>query len=683
MIREKGIDQEAQPKAKPAARPGAHGGGRLNVRAYLEAHGLEVTGEKPYGDGVMYQLKACAFNPDHGPNEASVVQMGDGKLLYQCFHNSCNGHRWSDLRKLLSDDKSLAQWMEDGTPPRQKKAPRQACQADDGSGSGDNTEKVSAATDIAGLAAGLQLYFDEDGDQVYVDLPTKKCLEFVSVASKVFKDYLAGLYFKKREKAPGSEALSAAIRIISYRGRFESPKVDVFIRTAIHQGRFIIDLADDRRHVVIVDKDGWKITNRSPVKFKRPKALQALPMPERPGNINLLRKHLNIRAEADFILAVAWLLKAFINTGAYPILVFLGEQGVAKSTATKRLRSLVDPNAAPLRSPPRTERDLAVACSNALVTVIENISFIPVWMSDALCRLATGGGFSTRTLYANDEEYIFRHKRPGILNGIANFITRQDLIDRALFISLEPIPEARRKTERELDAAFNKDAGCILAGILDALVVALQNIDTVKLDRLPRMADFAEWVVAGEPALPWSPGKFMEEYDAKRAAAVADAIEDDLLGSAILILMQGRDQWIGTATELLEQLSTIAGDKATRMKAWPKAAHVLGKRLVEMSSFLRKVGIEIDRPARNAKGEQRKYIIKQSGPSAPSGPSSQLNQTDRGRSNGRRKEEQTHLRLPPTPKISNDSGDGRSGRSRRSKTHTLQHGEDETERFEL
>ena len=121
------------------------------------------------------------------------------------------------------------------------------------------------------------------------------------------------------------------------------------------------------------------------------------------------------------------------------------------------------------------------------------------WLSDALCRLATGGGFSTRTLYENDEETIFSSKRPIILNGITNFVNRHDLNDRSLLVNLEPIPDEKRLTEKELNAKFEKDAPFILGALLDAASEALRNIETTKLERLPRMADFAWWVTAAEP----------------------------------------------------------------------------------------------------------------------------------------------------------------------------------------
>src|SRR5437868_13535290 len=95
-------------------------------------------------------------------------------------------------------------------------------------------------------------------------------------------------------------------------------------------------------------------------------------------------------------------IAAFRPTGPYPILMLQGEQGTAKSTTTRILRSLIDPNVSPLRTVPRNERDLMIAATNSWAQCFDNLSHIPLWFADALCRLATGGGFATRKLRTDE-----------------------------------------------------------------------------------------------------------------------------------------------------------------------------------------------------------------------------------------------------------------------------------------
>ena len=173
------------------------------------------------------------------------------------------------------------------------------------------------------------------------------------------------------------------------------------------------------------------------------------------------------------------------------MLVLAGEQGSAKSTFAAVLRALLDPNTAPLRALSREDRDLFITASNGHVLAFDNVSGLPAWISDTLCRLATGGGFAVRQLYTDADEVLFDACRPVILNGIEDVVTRPDLADRGLFQTLNPIPEQHRRPEAELWAAFNAERPQILGVLLDAVVVGLGRLPETRLERLPRMADFA------------------------------------------------------------------------------------------------------------------------------------------------------------------------------------------------
>ena len=238
--------------------------------------------------------------------------------------------------------------------------------------------------------------------------------------------------------------------------------------------------------------------------------MRPLPVPERGGSIEQLGKFLNVRSQADFVLAVTWLLAALRGKGPYPALVLSGEQGTAKSTLCAILRALIDPNAASLRALPREDRDLFIAASNGHVLAFDNVSGLPPWLSDTLCRLATGGGFATRQLYTDDDEALFNAKRPIILNGIEDFVTRPDLADRAIVLTLEPIPEERKRSEEELWGVFELERARILGVLLDAVAHGLKRMPETRLAKLPRMADFARWGTACETAF-WPAGAFQTD----------------------------------------------------------------------------------------------------------------------------------------------------------------------------
>ena len=236
-----------------------------------------------------------------------------------------------------------------------------------------------------------------------------------------------------------------------------------------------------------------------------------LPEPVSGGSINALRPLLNVRDE-DFVLVVAYLVAALRPRGPYPVLALAGEQGTTKSTLPAFVRALIDPNAATLRALPREDRDLFISASNAHLLTFDNVSGLPTWISDTLCRLATGGGFATRQLYTDDAEMLFDAMRPILLNGVADVATRPDLVDRSIMLTLEMIDENKRRSEEELWAAFNKERPALLGVLLDVAAHGLSRLDHVKLKRMPRMADFFQWITACETAL-WPEGTFAAAYE--------------------------------------------------------------------------------------------------------------------------------------------------------------------------
>jgi hypothetical protein len=184
-----------------------------------------------------------------------------------------------------------------------------------------------------------------------------------------------------------------------------------------------LDLGDPSGRAVKIGTDGRSVVARPCVHFRRPQGLLPLPLPSRDGSIELLRSYVNL-TEADFHLLIGWLAAALRPLGPYPVLLLHGEQGSAKSTLARIVRLLIDPWAPSLLAEPRSLRDLMITALNGWLLVFDNISAVPAWLSDGLCRLATGGGFATRTLFSNDKQSVIDAQRPVVLNGIEDFVRR-------------------------------------------------------------------------------------------------------------------------------------------------------------------------------------------------------------------------------------------------------------------
>jgi hypothetical protein len=269
-----------------------------------------------------------------------------------------------------------------------------------------------------------------------------------------------------------------------------------------------------------------------------------------------------------------------------------GVQGACKTSFTRVLRLLVDPSGTKDRALPRENRDLFIAATNSWLLAYDNISHIPDWISDTLCRLSTGGGFATRQLYSDADEQLFEAMRPVTLNGIEDFVERPDLADRSVFLTLDDVPDEDRRDEAEFWAAFEKAKPQILGALLDMVVHGLQQLPTIKLACKPRMADFATWATACETAA-WPAGTFMAAYQANRQGAVETVLEGDIVATMLRSFMATLSAWTGTATELLKALTDHAGEVIARAKDWPKKPNVLSGRLRRAETLLPKVGIRV------------------------------------------------------------------------------------------
>jgi hypothetical protein len=444
---------------------------------------------------------------------------------------------------------------------------------------------------LIGLAQSAELFHSADGTG-FADLDINGHRETWPIRSKGFRRWLARRFFEAMAGAPSSEALQSALNVIEAKAHFDAPERKVHIRVGGLDRRLYLDLGDETWRAVEIDVTGWRVIEKPPVRFRRASGMKPMPIPVKGGSVETLRSFLNVQSDADFVLVVAWALACLRNRGPYPVMVLSGEQGSAKSTFSGILRALLDPNTAPLRALPREDRDLFIAASNGHVLAFDNVSGLPAWISDTLCRLATGGGFAVRQLYTDQDEVLFDAARPVILNGIEEIVTRPDLADRAVFLTLEPIPEERRRPEQELWGAFEAERPRILGVLLDAVVEGLKRLPATRLEKLPRMADFALWATACETAV-WPPGTFWAAYCGNRDEAVEGVIDADPIAAAVRAVIATRTVWRGTASDLLGALAEAAGERVAKSKTWPDSPRALAGRLRRAASFLRKIGIEI------------------------------------------------------------------------------------------
>jgi hypothetical protein len=462
-----------------------------------------------------------------------------------------------------------------------------------------NAGRKSAATELVQLAEDFAFFHDAQ-DRAFVRLQINGHIEVWPVESTKFRKLLAQMFYKRMGRTINRNALADGIATLAGRACHDAPEEPVFLRVAPHGEKILIDLCDPQWRVIEVTPNGWQILDESAVAFIRTGSMQPLSEPGREGSIDPLWKLLNV-TPAQHPLVVGALLNYFHPDGPYFVLNFVGEQGTAKSCAARIVRQLIDPSETALRSPPREERDLIAQAGANWCVAFDNLSSLPPWLSDALCRLSTGGGHSARALYTDLEEISLTVKRPVILNGIEDVATRPDLAERALQIELDTIPDRQRICEKELWRKFEAARPLILSALLDGVACALRESPNIILDSLPRMADPALWATAGEPALGLTQGTFMTAYSQNLHEGAIASVEAHPIGVVIRVLLEQSGEFSGEPTELLEALNECASEELRRAKNWPQNARSLSVCLRRLAPALRRAEIEVE----SAKAKRR------------------------------------------------------------------------------
>ncbi len=454
-------------------------------------------------------------------------------------------------------------------------------------------EKMNTSTKLVRLVeeACIDLFHSPEG-RTFATLPIKDHQETWPISGKGFKNWLKGAYWKKYKIPANSQAVTDALGVLQAKAQFEGEEDEVFTRIGCRHRKVFMYLAGPDGRIVEISTTGWRICDESEVHFIKTKNLAKMPEPEHRGDIEALREFINIEGgdNDSWYLTVAWLVAAFLE-GPYTILVVVGEAGCAKTTFARILTRLVDPFEGDLRSFPRNERDLMISAVNGWVLAFDNVSGVPVWLSDAFCRLATGGGFSTRELYTDSEETIFKAKRPIILNGIDDMASRGDLIARTILLTLFPIKETI--DEDKFWGRFERARPKIFGALLDILSKVLSILPTLEVSNLPRMADFARVGVAVEKVLNWQDGCFLRAYRSNRDKSSALPLES-LFAEAIIKFMSDEKSWEGSASDLLSELNELVDkEKRQNLKDWPKTPEIVGNRLRRLAPNLRTIGLDI------------------------------------------------------------------------------------------
>jgi len=481
-----------------------------------------------------------------------------------------------------------------------------------------NTERAAAAAPKANprdrvldLLSDVELWHDPERI-AFATVPVDSHRENHEIGSNGFKDWLASRAYDARGSVPATEAIEAALRVARTQA-LRGSCYRTWRRFAEHNGRIYLDLGCPKWRAVEIAATGWRVVDAVPVKFLRSRGMLALPEPEAGEMIEVLHEFVNVESDADFRLFVAVLAAAMRPSGPFVVLAVTGPAGSSKSTLAKIMVLLIDPKTPPSTGAPRDERDLFVSASNSWLLSYTNLSSIQRWLSDALCRLTDGEGFKMRQLQTDRDEMIFSGARPIVVNGIGNLAKQPDLADRTLSLMPPPLSDDQRREEREFWAAFEAARPAILGALCDIVAGGLKRLPGLKLDRLPRRADFARWGAVCAPGWGSDAAEFIADYEENRSEAMAAAAEASLLLPLIeaVLARTGLDAagFDGTATELLKRLDEVCGEAERKQQWFPKTASQLGGALNRIAPLLRLRRIEFQR-YKVGRGRDRRIALR-------------------------------------------------------------------------
>lgn len=579
----------------------------FDLEAWMTEHCISVKRTKPWQGGTIFELAECPFNSEHNSGEARIIQFPKGALSFGCFHDSCQGNDWHALRDRLEPG-----WRErKSSNGLDRSTNGESADSSDSGGEKERPRNTNQADRLVALVEQLTvtLFHDEYGNP-YARVKVGEHFEIWRIRSKQFRQWLSREFWEAKGKVPNSDSLNSALNLIEARAYFEGDRHELHNRVTWYDGAIWYDLGNWK--AVKITKEEWEIVDEPPILFRRysHQKPQAIPQNCDIKDIEKIFDFVNIKNEEHRLLYKASLICSFIPHIPHPIDVLHGDQGAAKTTVSQVKKELVDPSKTKTLTFPGTKAEFVQQISHHWVYPLDNLTGLPDWLSDAVCRAVTGEGFSKRELYTDDEDIIYQFKRCVSMNGTNLVPTKPDLLDRSLIFELDQIPKEERKNEVELWNEFEGKKPGILGALFSLVSKAMKEYDEVKLTHKPRMADFATWGCAVARALGKEDKEFLTAYFNNIKIQNEEALEASPVARVIINFMDGKEEWQGTPSELLEELDEIAEKlKLDKDKRYPKDARWLWKRIKEVRTNLQAVGILVDRDD-SAHKSGRKILLK-------------------------------------------------------------------------
>jgi len=493
-------------------------------------------------------------------------------------------HGPDEAKRLLSELAAKTPEYEPAQEPKKTKKKEKHNEKD---------EKESRFMQLLGLfyETGADVFWDEHS-RGWTCLKIGGATRNVRINSAEFNRFRLRLYVDTHGQGIGRETITQVGDLLEARAT-ETKRL--YNRFAWVDGILYVDLCNSAWEAIEVSADGWRKVQLEKPLFKRFRHQQPLPEPERGGKLDEILSLIPVKREAEKILLQVWMVCAPLEHVGRPGLILHGDQGSAKTKSAEKLGACLDPSLTKTLSLPENHAEFVQALDHYGLMRLDNLRGLPPWASDDLCRAITGGGLTKRGRYTNDDDFIFEFCRTFILNGIAVAATSPDLLDRSILVELERIEDTDRRCDGDLDAEFDRSRPRIFGAILDCLAKTIAIRPSVKLNRLPRMADFTMWGYAAAEALGLGGPEFLKAYNVNIATQNDQVVGSNPICMTLVEFMNNRLSWFGTPSELYSELKSLAKDmELTEAHQWPKAANTFSKSLRQLVTNLKESGLVVE-----------------------------------------------------------------------------------------
>ncbi len=457
-------------------------------------------------------------------------------------------------------------------------------------------EKRSQADELVKLALSEDvLLFHSATGEAFAYMRVGDRFDSIPCRSKRFGDMLQLLAYKQHGSTVSSEGLNRAVRLLSVKASVEGPRVDLSLRVARKGDAILYDLCDVEGTAIKIEPGKAETVTPSEPIFRRHDHQGEQTLPEKGGRLEELFELTNISDSGQKLVLKVWLVTALIPGIAHPLLVVHGCAGSAKTFLMRLLHKLVDPASPEVQSFSKEHRAFIISLAQFYFAGFDNVFKISQEVSDRLCRSVTGDGIVDRQYHTNDDPLIHTFQRVVVVTGINNVALAPDLLERAITINLEAIPDGRRREEAEIIAEFEAMRPRLFGAMVETLAQALKIFPSVRLPSLPRMADFARYGFAIAQAMGHRGEEFLEAYAANGVLRNEHVLDENRVAKAIVELVEECPSRTYTATELYKELARKAEAGHYDGKGWPGAPHIMGREINVVSSNLEACGIHIKR----------------------------------------------------------------------------------------